>query len=98
MGGKTEVYSWRVSSTTKSRLEDVARRERRTVAELLDEIVTGHLSAHEQQTVADADRQRDLHGRAARFAGCLSGADPHRSAHASRLVRARLAGRRQRAR
>ena len=98
MGGKTEVYSWRVSPTTKSRLQEAARRERQTMAEFLDGIVAEHLDAHEQEHAVDADRQRDLHAQAVKFAGRLSGADPGRSANVRALVRARLAGRRHRVR
>ncbi len=42
---KTEVYSWRVSTATKARLEDAARNQHRTVARLLDEMVTESLVA-----------------------------------------------------
>lgn len=95
---KTEVYSWRVSPATKGRLEEAARSRRQSVAQLLDEIVTGALNADDQDDEADADQQRRLHARAARFAGCLTGRDPRRAERAAELVRARLRRRRDRAR
>jgi len=86
---KTEVYSWRVTAAVKSRLEETARRERRTVAALLDEIVTGHLDVRGRDA-GQEDRQRQLHARAARFAGCLAGTDPGRSGSVRERVRAHL--------
>jgi hypothetical protein len=97
MKGKTAVYSWRVAPDTKGRLEEAARRTGRSVAEVLDEIVTDRLVADDRATSADAGRQSELHARAARFAGRLSGGDPHRSARVRTNVRARLAARRRRA-
>ena len=44
MPRKTEVYTWRVSSTMKASLEEAARNTNRSVAQLLDEIVAEHLS------------------------------------------------------
>lgn len=87
---KTEVYSWRVSQAVKSRLEETARRERRSVAALLDDVVTGHLEARGREFEADEARQRELHARAARLAGCLTGSDRSRSAQVRRKVRSRL--------
>ena len=98
MDNKTEVYSWRVSSATKSRLQEAARRERLAVAEVLERIVAEHLSARDREHAADDDRQRELHARAGKFAGGFAGTDPHRSADVRTLVRARLTGRRGRAR
>src|SRR3989442_1084426 len=94
---KTEVYSWRVSSGTKARLEEAARTRRRTVAQLLDEIVTERLSA-DFENEAEAERQRRLRVRAARFAGRIAGVEPQRSEQVGALVRARLARRQRRAR
>lgn len=90
MGTKTEVYSWRMSSTTKARLEEEARRQQRTVAELLDEIVAEGLDATDDADGADVERQRELHRRASQFAGSIKGTDPRRSEKVRGLVRARL--------
>ena len=90
MARKTEVYTWRVSRALKVGLEEVARAERRTVAQLLDEIVAEHLQAAGTGGRGEAERQRRLHAQGARFAGRLSGADPGRASRARALVRARL--------
>ena len=97
MERKIEVYSWRVSPTTKARLEEAARNQQTSVSQLLDEIVNGYLGAGDRDDGAEAERQRLLHLRAARFAGRMSGRDPQRSKQVRTLVRARLARRRGRA-
>jgi hypothetical protein len=90
MAGKTEVYTWRVSRALKVSLEEVARAERRTVAQILDEIVAGHLEAVGTGGRGEAERQRRLHAQGARFAGRLCGRDPDRASRVRELVRARL--------
>jgi hypothetical protein len=90
MSPKTEVYTWRVSRALKVSLEEAARAERRTVAQLLDQIVAEHLEAADGGGLGDAEQQRRLQARAARFAGRLCGPDPGRASGARELVRARL--------
>lgn len=98
MGRKTEVYTWRVSSTMKASLEEAARATNRSVARLLDEIVAERLDATGQTSEAELDHQRRLHARAARFVGCISSGVARRSERTRELVRARLNRRRARAR
>jgi predicted DNA-binding protein len=95
---KTEVYSWRVSPAVKDRLEAAARREGRSVAALLEDLVTHHLAADEDAAHADEARQQELHARAARLAGSVAGADPDRSVTVRQRVRARLGARTTRGR
>ena len=90
MARKTEVYTWRVSRALKVSLEEVARAERRTVAQLLDEIVAEHLQVRGRSGRGEAERQRRLHAQGARFAGRLWGRDPDRASRARDIVRARL--------
>jgi hypothetical protein len=82
----------------KASLEEEARNTNRSVARLLDEIVTERLDRTGQTAEAEMDNQRRLHARAARFAGRFSGADPLRSSKAKARVRARLIERRARVR
>lgn len=98
MPRKSEVYTWRVSSSMKASLEEAARNTNRSVARLLDEIVAERLDATKRTGEADRRNQRRLHARAARFAGRFSGTDPLRSAKARARVRARLSERRARVR
>ena len=90
MEQKSEVYTWRVSPEVKGGLEEIARREGRSVSKVLDEIVAERLQSDARESSAEADQQRRLHDRAARFAGRLSGGDPDRAANAREQVRVRL--------
>ena len=87
---KTEVYSWRVSSALKGRLEDAARRERRSMAALLEELVELQLALKERGQGEDDGRQRELHANAAAYAGVIAGTDPQRSKAVRTAVRSRL--------
>jgi predicted DNA-binding ribbon-helix-helix protein len=98
MPRKTEVYTWRVSASTKTSLEEAARNTNRSVAQLLDEIVAEHLSTSDPTSDAEVDHQRRLHARAARFLGCMSSGVARRSERTRELVRARLNRRRAHAR
>jgi predicted DNA-binding protein len=89
MSRKSEVYSWRVSRALKSSLEEAARSRGRTVAELLDEIVTRHLESLGRGDEADEEQGR-LHRRAASLAGRLAGGDQYRAERSRDLVRARV--------
>lgn len=98
MSAKTEVYTWRLSPATKSRLEDAARTQRRSVAQLLDELVTGDLDRAGRVAGDEVQRQQRLHLRVRPFLGCLSGRHARRSERVRALVRARLKKRRGHAR
>jgi hypothetical protein len=89
---KNEVYSWRVSAETKSRLEDEARRVNASVGELLEQIVNEWLA---KLPAKDASRQRALHAAASKFVGAIHGGDSRRAERASALVRESLAKRRR---
>ena len=82
----------------KASLEEAARNKKRSVAQLLDEIVSEGLGAAEKENEAEADNQRRLHARAARFLGCMKGGVARRSERTRELVRARLKQRRAPAR
>lgn len=90
MPRKTEVYTWRVSSSTKTSLEEVARNTNRSVASLLDELVAERLTASGHATGSEIENQRRLHALTARFLGSLSGGAARRSERTRQLVRARL--------
>ena len=93
---KTEVYTWRVSPAMKASLEEAARREGRSISQLLDEIVTEKLQVGMSEP-GEAEQQRELHEQAEGFAGRLPGRDPRRASKARELVRTRLKGRSRRA-
>ena len=74
----------------KAGLEEAARSGKRTVAQLLDEIVAEHLRSGSGRDRGEDERQRRLQCRAAAFAGRIAGRDPRRAERARELVRARL--------
>ena len=82
----------------KASLEETARNSNRSVARVLEEIVSERLDAAGQSDEEEMDNQRRLHARAGRFAGRFSGTDPARGETAKARVRARLTGRRTRVR
>lgn len=98
MPAKTEIYTWRLSTATKASLEDAARVRRRSVAQLLDELVAEGLDRGRRDGESEEQRQRRLHDRTRRFLGCISGGRSRRSQQVRELVRARLKARRRRAR
>ena len=84
---KTEVYSWRVSAQKKLALEMQARREGKSVAQLLEEISSEWLDERKNSRPADEVEQERRRRQAMAVAGSLSGGDPHRAANASPRVR-----------
>lgn len=64
---KSEIYTWRLSPATKARLEDAALVRGRSVAQLLDEVVSEGLDRAQQDTETEVDGQRRLHDRARRL-------------------------------
>lgn len=90
MARKTAVYAWRVSPALKRSLEEAAHSERRSVAGLLDEIVTEHIRKVAARNGSEIERQRELHARAARFVGRLAGQRSDRAEKAREIIRERL--------
>jgi len=85
---KTEVYSWRISPATKLAIENEARREKTTVAALLDRITKEWMESRRGQT-DDAEQGR-LHARVEKTIGTISGHNPKRSEGVRQSVRRRL--------
>jgi hypothetical protein len=84
---KTEVYSWRVSAQRKAELESEARRERTSLAALLERITSDWLAERRNGHADDEAAQAAIRKRAAAAIGSISGGDPTRSVRASELVR-----------
>jgi hypothetical protein len=88
---KTEVYSWRLSPHLKSELEEAARVERKSVADLLEEIVKGWLQNGRGQADGE-EEQRRIREAALKCAGTIEGR-PDLAENARSEVRARIARR-----
>lgn len=87
---KKQVYSWRLSTETKTELETAARRSNQSLGGLLDRIVREWLDAMRADG-ADAAEQKRLHDAASKCIGALRGGNPHRAEEARRAIRERLA-------
>lgn len=91
---KTDVYSWRVSRARKAALEEAARAERTSVAELLDRATDELIRSRRERTGTDEREQARLRRAAMRFVGACHGDDPNRSRQARVRLRGKLARRR----
>ncbi len=90
---KTEVYSWRLSPHLKSELQDAARAERKSLADLLEEIVKGWLQqGRGQASDTEAEAQQRVREAAMKCAGTIEGR-PDLAETARSEVRARIARR-----
>ena len=86
---KTAVYSWRVSAERKAAIEQLARKQKRSVAQLIDQAV-GQLLAQEAENDDDEQVQSKLRRAAARAIGQISGGDPQRASQVSSRLREKL--------
>lgn len=88
---KTEIYTWRLTRDLKEALESEARRERVSIAALLDRGARQLLQTDGAQTAGDDAEQLRLHAQARKSFGKIAGADPGRAESARLLIRERLA-------
>ena len=86
---KTEVYSWRVSTDTKTSLERAARRRKISLSRVLDMAAQEWLKNSGSEG-CDDEMQRRLHEAAAECFGSIASGDNRRSETASGTVRQRL--------
>jgi hypothetical protein len=86
---KTEVYSWRVSTDIKTGLEREARRQKLSLAAVLD-LAAQEWLKKSASGVSDDEEQHRLQRAAAKSFGSFAGGDPLRSENAGRIVRERL--------
>jgi|ERR1700690_1921585 hypothetical protein len=84
---KTEVYSWRLSAQKKLELEMQARREGKSVAQLLDEMSSEWLKVRKNSHNGDDAEQAALRRRIMKTVGTIRGGDPTRASRAGELVR-----------
>jgi hypothetical protein len=92
---RTEVYSWRVDSDLKQRLEAEAHSEETSVGALLDRIVRewfGREPRHE----GDEALQRRLHAEFLKVVGTINSGDPDGSEQYKERIRAKLLAKHER--
>jgi hypothetical protein len=87
---KTEVYSWRVSTDVKMALEREARRQKTSVAAVLDEAAQEYIKKRSRAVWEDDTEQKRMHAAVAKLVGTIQGTDPNRSTNVSKLVRESL--------
>jgi hypothetical protein len=83
---KDRVYSWRISAQKKAELESEARREGRSLAQLLEQITADWLESQRSSRNGDEREQAAIRRRVMAAVGSLRGGDPTRSQRASELV------------
>ena len=87
---KTEVYSWRVAFDLKRSLEEAAKAEKVSLAQLLERIVLDWLAKSSNPDETEAQVQRQLHQSAAQAFGSIHGGDPNRSQEVSQRMKSKL--------
>jgi hypothetical protein len=92
---KTEVYSWRISPRLKSKLEEAAQAEKKSVSVLLEEIAEGWLERSEERGQDDEAQER-LRAAAMRFVGAIQSGQSQRAENARPELRSRIARRHER--
>jgi hypothetical protein len=92
---KTEVYSWRVDSDLKQRLEAEAHVEKTSVGALLDRIVREWFGRGPREEDDEA-LQRRLHAEFLKVVGTINSGDPYGSEKVKERVRAKLMAKHER--
>ena len=82
------MYSWRIDPELKQDLEQAAKSEQTSVAQLLDQIVQDWL--HQKSSLEEEDVQQRLHEAAAQTFGAFQSGDSNGSEKVRERVRARL--------
>lgn len=88
---KTTTYSWRVTVERRARLETMARKAQRPVAQLLDDAVD---RLFEEDLAADVDAEQQVRAAAMAAVGRVAGGDPDRATESKARVRELLRRRR----
>jgi hypothetical protein len=88
---KTEVYSWRVDPATKMGLEEEARREGISLAELMDRMSRSYLEERRRPNDDELEQTR-IQAAAAKCFGTIA-AGPYFSENVREKVRARVRAR-----
>jgi hypothetical protein len=95
---KTEVYNWQIAFDLKQALEEEAKAEKVSLAQLLERIVSDWLAHRPQADDPEEAVQQKLHHSVSRAFGAIRGGDSNRSQEVihrmKSKLRERLAGQR----
>ena len=86
---KTDVYSWRMTAAKKIALENRARQDGTSLAQLLDRITQEWMEARNNES--DPAEQIRLHAAVRKTLGMVSGKNPKRAEQAKSEISKRLA-------
>ena len=87
---KTEVYSWKVALELKRSLEEAAKAEKISLAQLLERIVLGWLDRRLELDVKGKEIQQALHQSASQAFGKIHGGEPNRAQEVSQRMKSKL--------
>ncbi|MEO1388302.1 MAG: DUF4325 domain-containing protein [Cyanobacteria bacterium J06634_6] len=90
---KTEVYSWRVAVELKRSLEEAARAEKLSLAQLLERIGLAWLARRAEPDETEADIQQQLHQLAAQSFGSVQSGNPSLSREVSQRMKSKMSRR-----
>lgn len=90
---KSEVYSWRLSPRLKAELEEAARSEKKSMAELLEQISEDWLQRTRYQREDEEQKQQRLHEAAMKFIGTSPSGRSDRAESVRSEIKARIARR-----
>jgi len=88
--GKTEVYSRRVAFDLKRSLEEAAKAEKISLAQLLERIVLDWLARRSPPDDKEEEIQSQLHQSVLQVFGSIHGNDPNRAQEAGQRVKSKL--------
>ncbi len=87
---KTEVYRWRVAFELKRSLEEAAKAENVSLAQLLERIVLDWLDRRPELDVKGKEIQQALHQSASQAFGTIHGGEPNRAQEVSQRMKSKL--------
>jgi len=87
---KTEVYSWRVAFELKRSLEEAAKAEKISLAQLLERIVLDWLDKRSHLHGREEEIQQQLHQSVSQHFGAIRGDEPQRSQEVTQRIKSKL--------
>lgn len=87
---KTEVYRWTVAFDLKRSLEEAAKAEKISLAQLLERIVLDWLAQRSKPDDREKEVQRALHQAASQAFGTVHGGDPTRAQEVRQRMKSKL--------
>ncbi|MEL7354556.1 MAG: hypothetical protein AAFN38_24315 [Cyanobacteria bacterium J06560_5] len=87
---ETQIYRWQIAFDLKRALEEAAKAEQISLAQLLERIVLDWLDRRSTPDKKEAEIQQALHQSAAQSFGTIHGGEPTRAQEASQRIKSKL--------